>query len=138
MVTTLTRKRNTWKWKAKQFYKYQHVSPKKYNYMSITITNWKYGSFLLTSRRQYLKNSPTQTFKKYPPPFQPLYTTLWDSWVHLFLLSEDSAYFSSIWRTLFSPLGLSIYSQRYTDSYIFCNSQDNSSSNKPKLLVVLF
>lgn len=48
---------------------------------------------------------PTSTFEKYLPPFQPLYTTPFGEFT--FCPPEDSAHFSSIWRTLSPCLGLS-------------------------------
>lgn len=83
------------------------------------------------------KNSPTQTFIKFPPHFNHCIQHCWTAEFTLCLLSEDSN-FSSVWITHIPPLGLSIYWQRYTDNCIFCNGQDNPSSIKPLLLAVLF
>lgn len=66
-----------------------------------------------------------------------MYTRCWKA-EFTFCLPGDSAHFSSTWRTLSPCLGLSVYLQRYNDSHLFYNSQDNSNSTKPELLVVLF
>lgn len=69
--------------------------------MPITMTNWKYGSFLLTSWREYQKNWSNFKSWKVPDPFSTIaYNAFWTA-EFTFCFPEDSAHFFLLYEELF-------------------------------------